>query len=129
MVRKTPDYLRRHVECTSIGGAKIQDIKKKVAEEIQRMEERSLLVIQGGGNNLEENGPEETVTEVIEAVKAAEGKKMSVAVVGVLRRPREDVTYERMRRATNRRIFEEVTRMKVKWMKEGGGEVNRKERQ
>ncbi|MPC84131.1 hypothetical protein E2C01_078858 [Portunus trituberculatus] len=40
------------------------------------MEERSLLVIQGG-NNLEATGAEETVKEVIEVVKAAEDKKMS----------------------------------------------------
>ena len=60
----------------------------------------------------------------MEAVRTAEKKKVSVAVVGVLRRPREDVTYERLRRATNQRIFEEVTRMKVKWMKEKSGNVS-----
>ncbi|MPC12624.1 hypothetical protein E2C01_005329 [Portunus trituberculatus] len=43
MLRKTPDFLRREVECTNMGGAKIQDVKKKVLEEVKEMEERSLL--------------------------------------------------------------------------------------
>ncbi|MPC87620.1 hypothetical protein E2C01_082490 [Portunus trituberculatus] len=96
MVRKTPDFLRREVECTSMGGATIQDVKK-VLEEVKEMEERSLLVIQGG-NNLEATGAEETVKVVIEAVKAAEDKKMSVAVVGVLQCPHEGALYENTRR-------------------------------
>ncbi|XP_063844144.1 uncharacterized protein LOC135090903 isoform X1 [Scylla paramamosain] len=103
MVRKTPDFVRREIECTSMGGAKVQDIKRKVKEEVQEMEERSLLVIQGGGNNLVEAGAEETVKEVIEAEKAAE-EKMCVAVVGVLRRPWEGVQYEKVRSEMNHKI-------------------------
>ncbi|MPC73576.1 hypothetical protein E2C01_067910 [Portunus trituberculatus] len=69
----------------------------KKQKKVKEMEERSLLVIQGG-NNLEATGAEETVKGVIEAVRAAEDKKMSVAVVGVLRHLREGVLYEKTKR-------------------------------
>lgn len=61
--------------------------------------EDGILVIQGGGNDLERISTEETVKEVVAAVKAAEGKQVSVAVVGVSRRPRGD-RYEKIRRTT-----------------------------
>ncbi|MPC87195.1 hypothetical protein E2C01_082051 [Portunus trituberculatus] len=35
MMRKTPDFLRREVECTSIGGAKILDVKKILEERLR----------------------------------------------------------------------------------------------
>ena len=126
MVRHAPTHVRCSLPgsgCTSLPGARIHDIAKEVKETASKMED-GMLVIQGGGNDLKKIGAEETVKEVVEAVKAAEKKKMSVAVVGVLRRPREDMTYERLRRTTNRRIFEEVTRMKVQWMKEKSGNVS-----
>ena len=126
MIRHAP----RHVgcshpgsSCTSLPGARVHDVKDKVKEVAKDME-GGLLVIQGGGNDLKRIGVDETVREVMDAVKAAEKKKISVAVVGVLRRPREDVEYERLRRATNRRIFEEVTRTKVQWMREKSGNVS-----
>ncbi|MPD03350.1 hypothetical protein E2C01_098983 [Portunus trituberculatus] len=124
MVRKTPDFLRREVECTSMGGAKIQDVKKKVLEEVKEMEERSLLVIQGGGNNLEATGAEETVKEVVEAVRAAEDKKMSVAVVGVLWRPREGTLYEKTKRETNQMLCKKLLKLKMEWLAEKKGNVS-----
>ncbi|XP_063867570.1 uncharacterized protein LOC135104286 [Scylla paramamosain] len=123
MVRKTPDFVRREIECTSMGGAKIQDVKRKVKEKVQEMEERSLLVIQGGGNNLVEAGAEETVKEVIEAVRAAK-EKMCVAMVGVLRHPREGVQYEKVKRETNRKICMELMKVKMEWMAEKKGNVS-----
>lgn len=126
MIRNTPAHVKCSLPgsgCTSLPGARIQDIKKKVKEAARDMEDE-MLIIQGGGNDLKKIGVEETVKEVVDAVKAAEKKKMSVAVVGLIRRPREDVTYERIRRAANKRIFEEVTRMKVEWMKEKSGNVS-----
>ena len=83
-----------------------------------------MLVIQGGGNDLERIGTEETVKEMVAAVKAAEGKQVSVAVVGVIRRPREDDRYERIRRATNMKMQEEVLKLKIEWMKEKKGNVS-----
>ena len=126
MIRHAPAHVKCSLPgsgCTSLPGARIHDVKEKVKEVTQGMED-GMLVVQGEGNDLKRIGVEGTVREVVDAVKAVEGKKMSVAVVGVLRRPREDMTYERLRRATNKRIFEEVTRMKVKWMKEKSGNVS-----
>ena len=126
MIRHAPAHVKCSLPgsgCTSLPGARIHDVKEKVKEETRGMED-GMLVVQGGGNDLKRIGVEETVKEVVDAVMAVHGKKMSVAVVGVMRRPREDMTYERMRRATNKRIFEEVTRMKVKWMKEKSGNVS-----
>ena len=40
-----------------------------------------------------------------EAVKAVETKKMKVAVIGVMRRPREDNSYEDVRKQTNNKIL------------------------
>ena len=126
MIRHAPAHVKCSLPgsgCTSLPGARIHDVKEKVKEVAKDMED-GLLVIQGGGNDLKRIGVDETVKEVVDAVKAAEKKKISVAVVGVLRRPREDGVYERLRRATNRRIFEEVTRTKVQWMKEKSGNVS-----
>ncbi|XP_063877012.1 uncharacterized protein LOC135109544 [Scylla paramamosain] len=106
-----------------MGGAKIQDVKRKVKEEVQEMEERSLLVVQGGGNNLVEAGAEDTVKAVIEAVRAAE-EKMCLAVVGVLRRPREGVQYEKVRREMNRKICMELMKVKMEWMAGKKGNVS-----
>ncbi|KAG0727864.1 hypothetical protein GWK47_033733 [Chionoecetes opilio] len=90
--------------CTALGGAKIQQVKKRVQKDCKDMED-GMLVIQGGGNELENIGCEATVKEVVEAVKAVEEKKMCVVVVGVLRRPRENTQYENLRKETNKRIF------------------------
>ena len=109
--------------CTSLGGARIHDVTKIVKEEAKDMED-GMLVIQGGGNDLERVGSEETVKEVVEAVKAVEGKNMSVAVVGVLRRPREGLQYERLRRTTNARLCMEVLKIKREWMTEKKGNVS-----
>lgn len=71
--------------CTSMSGAEIKDIQKKVQEDAEKMK-NGLQIIEGGGNSLEEEG-EETVKEVVSIVKAVERKNKKVGVVGVLRRP------------------------------------------
>ena len=109
--------------CTSLRGAKITDIRKKVEEEADSLKD-GMLIIQGGGNGLEFVGEDETVRNVVDAVKSVEGKGMSVAVVGVMQRPREGPFYERLRRTTNRRIQEELLRMKIDWMKEKKGKLS-----
>ncbi|KAG0711402.1 hypothetical protein GWK47_020666 [Chionoecetes opilio] len=47
-------------------------------------------------------------------------KKVRVAVVGIMRRPRENAGYEEMRRDTNKRLQEEVVRMKAECSKDPG---------
>ena len=104
-------------------GARIQEVKKTVAEKTQSLN-NGLLVIQGGGNDLEGTGEEKTVKEVVEAVRMAEEKNLSVAVVGVMRRPREGDRYERLRRRTNARLQEEVLKLKMDWLKNKKGNVS-----
>ena len=127
MVRRTPDVLKCNMPgsgCTSLSGAHIKDVKDRVVEEAASMEKESLLIIQGGGNNLLQTGCENTVKDVVDSVKAVEEKKMSVAVIGVLRRPKEGPEYERLRKETNRKIHEEIIKMKVQWLKEGKGNIS-----
>ena len=45
-------------------------------------------------------------------------------VVGILRRPRESPRYDAMRRATNKKIFEEVLKLKSEWIKKRDGNVS-----
>lgn len=122
--------LAAHVKCTmegsgcaSLRGAHIPQIKRKVIEEADQMRD-GMLILQGGGNGLEHTGEEKTVKEVLEAVKAVEGKGMSVAVVGVLRRPREGRQYEWLRMRTNRKIQEELLKLKMEWLREKKGNVS-----
>ncbi|MPC73048.1 hypothetical protein E2C01_067365 [Portunus trituberculatus] len=118
MIKNTGAHLGSKMSGASpecLRGARIQEIKK--AHKTQTVE-NGLLVIQGGGNDLERVGEEETVKEVVEAVKAAEAK-MCVAVVGVMRRPREEERYERLRRRTNAKI-QEVLKLKLDWLKKTG---------
>ena len=109
--------------CTSMRGARIPQIKRKVREEADSMKD-GMLIIQGGGNGLEDVGEEETVKEVLEAVKAVEGKDMSVAVVGVLRRPCEGRQYDWMRKRTNRKLQEELMKLKMEWLRQKKGNVS-----
>ncbi|XP_050707839.1 uncharacterized protein LOC126993057 [Eriocheir sinensis] len=119
-----------HVKCklegsgiTSMSGAQIPNIRKKVQEEAAGMKD-GLLIIQGGGNGLQYVGQEDTIKEVIDSVKAAEGRGMKVAVVGIMRRPKAGPDYEKMRRTTNRKIQEEVMKLKMEWLQEKKGDVS-----
>ena len=126
MVKKTHAYVRCDMKdsgCTSMSGARIGQVRKRVQEEASGMKD-GLLVIQGGGNGLECIGKDDTIKETLEAVKAVRGKNMSVAVIGVLRRPREDPQYEWLRRATNRKLQEELVKLKMEWKKEKQGDVS-----
>ena len=126
MIRRTPEYVKcyqRGSGCTSMSGAGIREIGRVVKDEAKDMED-GLLVVQGGGNGLERTGCEETVREMVEAVKAVEGKNMNVAVIGVLPRPREDRAYEKLRKATNRKLYQELLKMKIEWVKEKKGNVS-----
>ena len=126
MVKRMTTQVRCNVEgggCTSMSGARISDVRQKIVEEAPRMRD-GLLVIQGGGNGLGYVGEEETISNVVEAVKAVEGKGMSVAVVGVLRRPREGRHYESRRRATNKKLHERIADLKVEWLREKKGNIS-----
>ena len=126
IVKKTHVHVRcerKDSGCTSMSGARIEEVKKRVQEEAGDMKD-GLLVIQGGGNGLEYVGKDDTVKEMLDAVRAVEGKNISVAVVGVLKRPREDPQYEWLRRSTNRKLQEELMKLKIEWKKEKKGDVS-----
>lgn len=108
----------------SLSGARIGEVRRRVEEKAGEFKEGSLLIIQGGGNDLENVGTEDTVREVVEAVKAVEGKNVRVAVVGVMRRPREGERYERVRQRTNIRLQEALLQLKVEWLRGKKGNVS-----
>jgi hypothetical protein len=92
----------------------------KIREEVKHKSERSnggLLVLQGGGNGLREIGVEKTVEEIISTTREAHDKNLAVAVVGILRRPREDGIYEQMRKEVNEKVFQRLVKMKVEYMR------------
>ena len=49
---------------------------------------------------------------------------MSVAVVGIMRRPCEGDRYEKVRRNTNMRLHKELLEIKAEWLKEKKGNVS-----
>ena len=83
-----------------------------------------MLIIQGGGINLIECGVENTVKELMASLKAVEGKNIHAAVVGVIRRPREGIEYERIRQKVNKRICEEVVKMKLQCLTYKNGNLS-----
>lgn len=50
-------------------------------------------------------------------------ESMSVAIVGVIKRPRDDPHYEELRKRTNRKIHEELTKVKLESMREKKSDV------
>ena len=49
---------------------------------------------------------------------------MSVAVIGVLRQPREGPQYKRLRKATNQKLCIEVLKIKAEWMNKKNGNIS-----
>ncbi|KAG0721162.1 hypothetical protein GWK47_046999 [Chionoecetes opilio] len=101
-------------ECVvSLSGKGMEDVVKEVREQVNGVQE-GMVIMQGGGNSLRRLGPEQTVGKVMECLKdiKKDRKKVRVAVVGIMRRPRENAGYEEMRRDTNKRLQEEVVKIK-----------------
>ncbi|KAG0718294.1 hypothetical protein GWK47_052703 [Chionoecetes opilio] len=98
----------------SLSGKGMEDVVKEVREQVKGVQE-GMVIMQGGGNSLRRLGPEQTVGKVMECLKdiKKDRKKVRVAVVGIMRRPRENAEYEEIRRDTNKRLQEEVVRMKA----------------
>lgn len=117
--------VRKHVKMEAEGsknmclkGKDIKDVMDE-ARKCGRELQEGLLIIQGGGNNLTQLGAEDTVKEVIEGIKKvkAQKKNLRVGFVGILRRPKESMKYEYTRRKVNRKIAEELCKMKMDYMK------------
>ncbi|KAG0720429.1 hypothetical protein GWK47_048534 [Chionoecetes opilio] len=102
----------------SLSGKGMEDVVKEVREQVNGVQE-GMVIMQGGGNSLRRLGPEQTVGKVMECLKdIKDRKKVRVAVVGIMRRPRENAGYEEMRRDTNKRLQEEVVKIKAECSKD-----------
>lgn len=110
-------------EIVSLGRANVIDIRKHSKLKIENYS-RGLFVLHGGGNGLKEIGVEKTVQEITSCVREVHEKNMSVAVIGILRRPREDNTYERMRRDVNMKVFKNLMEFKIECFKMGERNVS-----
>ncbi|KAG0701621.1 hypothetical protein GWK47_013883 [Chionoecetes opilio] len=111
--------VRRHVAMrdqksvlVSLSGKDMEDVVKEVRKQVEGVQE-GMVILQEGGNNLRRSGSEQTVGKMMECLKyiKKDRKKLRVAVVGIMRRPRENAGYEEMRRDTNKRLQEEVVKM------------------
>ena len=123
--RKLPEevsFTMKESSCTSMGGADVREICKKAKEDAAGMKE-GMVIIQAGGNRLERVGCEAAVEEVMEAVKTVDAN-VSVAVIGVIKRPREGEEYERMRKKTNKKMFEKLQQLKIQRLQEKKGNVS-----
>ncbi|KAG0730605.1 hypothetical protein GWK47_000001 [Chionoecetes opilio] len=98
----------------------MEDVVKEVREQVNCTGRNGDM--QEGGTPLGVLGPEQTVGKVMECLKdiKKDRKKVRVAVVGIMRRPRENAGFEEMRRDTNKRLQEEVVRMKAECSKDPG---------
>ena len=97
----------------SLSGKGVGDIVQAARENMRGLEE-GMLILQGGGNGLRHLGPEQTVQRLMECVREVKReKKVRVAVVGVMGRPRETWGYEELRRETNKLLQQEVLKLKI----------------
>ena len=104
----------------SLSGKGIEEVIEAARESMSGLQE-GMLILQGGGNGLRQLGPEQTVRRVMEFVREVKReKKVRVAVVGVLGRPRESSGYEELRKETNRLLRQEVLDLKLECNKREG---------
>ena len=104
----------------SLSGKGVGEVVQAAKESMRGLEE-GMLILQGGGNGLRQLGPAQTVQKLMECVREVKReKKVRVAVVGVLGRPRETRGYEELRRETNRLLQQEVLKMKIEYSQREG---------
>lgn len=123
MVRNAHRYMAMRGEnskLVSLSGKGIEEVVETARESMRGLQE-GMLILQGGGNGLRQLGPEQTVRKVMECVREVKRvKKVRVAVVGVLGRPKESSGYEELRKETNRLLRQEVLDLKVECGKREG---------
>ena len=107
-------------QLVSLSGRGIDEVAEAARRSVSGLE-KGMLILQGGGNGLRQLGPEQTVRKIMDCVKEVKrAKKVRVAVVGILGRPRETRGYEELRRETNRLLQLEVIKMKMECCKREG---------
>ena len=112
--------------CISLRGAGVKHVLSKACETAVTMREDGLLVLAGGGNSLRALGSEETAHAITASVKKVkeERKDITIAVVGVLPRPRENQRYEEMRVTANRLIQADLCLLKAQAFKRKEGDLS-----
>lgn len=112
--------------CLSMAGAGIKQVMDKAIKKAEEMDE-GVLVIEGGGNSLGWLDDRETAKVIIDGVQTISGRnrKLRVAVVGILPRPRESNVYEGLRLEANRKVQEEIFQMNGRHLRgKDGGRVS-----
>ncbi|KAF2350351.1 SGNH hydrolase-type esterase domain [Trinorchestia longiramus] len=114
MVKNVDRYVRMSGSsgCTSLRGKGVKEICGYAEKVIDDMNE-GMVIVQGGGNGLLQNGREATVNAIMKVVERARKKNVRVAVTSLLRRPVCNEEYERLRKEVNRDLHEKILVMKA----------------
>ncbi|KAF2348459.1 SGNH hydrolase-type esterase domain [Trinorchestia longiramus] len=114
MVKNVDRYVRMSGSsgCTSLRGKRAKKICEYAEKVIDDMVEGT-VILQKGGNELLENGSEETVNTIMKVVERARKKNVRVVVTSLLRRPACNEEYERLHKEVNRDLHEKILVMKA----------------
>ncbi|KAF2361001.1 SGNH hydrolase-type esterase domain [Trinorchestia longiramus] len=112
MVKNVDRYVRMSGSsgCTNLSGKRVKEICEYAEKVIDDMNE-GIVIVQGGGNGLLENGREVTVNAIMKVVERAQKKNVKVAVTSLLRRPACNEEFRR--KEVNRDLHEKILVMKV----------------
>ncbi|KAF2353094.1 SGNH hydrolase-type esterase domain [Trinorchestia longiramus] len=103
--------------CTSLRGKRVKQICEYAEKVIDDMNE-GMVIVQGGGNRLLENGRDATVNAIMKVVERTRKKNVRVAVTSLLRRLACNEEYERLRKEVNRDLHEKILVMKAESIRE-----------
>ncbi|KAF2354271.1 NAD(P)-binding domain [Trinorchestia longiramus] len=104
-----------------ISGINDRDDRNRVNEKMngpwmkvgrKRINEMDVMKVQGGGNELLENGSEATLNAIMKVVERAQKKNVRVAVTSLFRRPACN-EYERLHKEVNRDLCKKIHVMKA----------------
>ncbi|KAF2343430.1 SGNH hydrolase-type esterase domain [Trinorchestia longiramus] len=98
--------------CTRLRVKRVKETCEYAEKVIDDMN-KWMVIIQGGGNRLLENGREVTVNTIMKVVERAQKKNVRVAVTSLLRRPACNEDYERLCKEVNRDLHEKILVMKA----------------
>ena len=100
----------------AMSGAGIEEIMKEAEEATKKVEGDCSIFLIGGGNSVMKMVPEEIVKVTIEGVKKMKGvNQTKICVLSILARPKEGREYERQRRYINRRLKEEIMKIRKEY--------------
>ena len=98
----------------SLRGKGVDSIAMEARQSVESVNE-GMVVLQGGGNSLREDGPKRTAEKMLECVRQMkkDRKKVRIGIIGILRRPKEGSGYEEMRREANWMMQKGIQEMKL----------------